>query len=179
MKTPSRQMPKYARPPRRWYMLPFAVAMAGALVYGLVHFIFSLPLLAVPLLAAGAALTFLGAKREKRRKDDLIAERDGESICQFARSFDRHRIDTWVVRAVYEQLQSHLGTQKPLPIRAADSLAHDLRVDDEDLDMVVAEEIFQRTGRSMKHTDRNPYFGKVRTVADLVHFVNEQPKAAR
>ena len=81
--------------------------------------------------------------------------------------------------AVYEQLQLHLGTQKPLPIRATDSLVHDVRIDDEGLDMVVAEEIFQRTGRSMEHTDRNPYFGKVRTVAALVHLVNEQPKAAR
>ena len=150
--------------------------MVGALVYCFALFILSLPLLAAPLLAVGAALIFFGAKQEKRRKDDLIAERDGESICQFARSFDRHRVDTWVIRAVYEQLQSHLGTQKPLPIRAADSLAHDLRVDDEDLDMDVAEKIFRRTGRSMKHTDQNPYFGKVRTVADLVYFVNEQPK---
>lgn len=171
-------MPKYARPPPPWSAWPFAVAMAGALVYGLVYFVFSLPLLAVPLLTIGAALTVFRVKRERRRKDNLIAERDGESICQFARSFDRHRVDTWVIRAVYEQLQLHLGTEKPLPIRAADSLAHDLRIDDEDLDMDLAGEIFQRTGRSIKHTDRNPYFGEVRTVADLVHFVNEQPKAS-
>ncbi|HVX90748.1 MAG TPA: hypothetical protein VHC20_03920, partial [Candidatus Paceibacterota bacterium] len=93
------------------------------------------------------------------------------------RSFERRRVDTWVIRAVYEQLQSHLGTEKPVPIRATDSLANDLLVDDEDLDMDIAEEILQRTGRSMKDTERNPYYGKVRTVADLVYFVNEQPKA--
>src|SRR5689334_16448601 len=101
-------MPKYVAPPRPWYAWPFAIAMAGALGYGLVYFVLSRPLLAVPLLAVGTALTLFGVKREKRRKHLLIAARDGESICQFARSFDRHRVDTWVIRAVYEQLQLYL-----------------------------------------------------------------------
>jgi hypothetical protein len=170
-------MPKYVQPPRRWYAWPLLAVMAGALLYSLGYFIVSQPLVAVPLLGVGIALGVRGAKRRKHRMHELLAERDGESICEFARSFERRRVDTWVIRAVYEQLQSHLGTEKPVPIRATDSLANDLLVDDEDLDMDIAEEILQRTGRSMKDTERNPYYGKVRTVADLVYFVNEQPKA--
>jgi hypothetical protein len=150
----------------------------GLLAYMLGSFVSSAPVLAPPLLAVGIALIAFMANRERLRLRRLIAGREGESICGFARSFDRRRVDTWVIRAVYEQLQSHLGTERPLPIRARDSLERDLRVDDEDLDAMVIEEIAQRTRRSMDQTDRNPNFGKVRTVADLVHFVNEQPKKA-
>lgn len=38
----------------------------------------------------------------------LAEERNGESICEFARSFDRRVADPWVIRAVYESLQPYL-----------------------------------------------------------------------
>ena len=62
-----------------------------------------------------------------------------------------------------------------IPIKAEDDLTDVLEIDDEDLDMDLLVEILQRTGRSMDDTLSNPYFGKVKTVADLVYFVNAQP----
>jgi len=41
--------------------------------------------------------------------------------------------------------------------------------------MGILVEILQRAGRSIDNTKNNPYFDKVRTVRDLVYFVNEQP----
>jgi hypothetical protein len=52
-----------------------------------------------------------------------------------------------------------------------------LPVDSEDLDIDLASEISQRTGRTMENSDSNPFYGKIKTVADLVHFFNAQPKA--
>jgi hypothetical protein len=48
----------------------------------------------------------------------------------------------------------------------------------EDIEMDIAVEISQRTGRSLTNTVANPYFAKVKTVEDLVLFFNAQPKAA-
>ncbi|MGC3980199.1 MAG: hypothetical protein QM808_02975 [Steroidobacteraceae bacterium] len=107
----------------------------------------------------------------------LAASRKGESICEFARSFDERSVDTWVVRAVYEQLQEHLGSKYQIPIRASDVFGQDLPIDSEDLDMDIASEIAQRTARSMDKMEANPLYGKVKTAADLVHFFNAQPKA--
>jgi hypothetical protein len=107
----------------------------------------------------------------------LVESRDGESICEFARSFERHRVDTWVVRAVYEQLQEYLGGIPSVPILAIDRLKYDLPIDMEDLEMDLIAEISQRTGRSLSNTTSNPYYEKVKTVEDLVLFFNAQPKA--
>ena len=54
-----------------------------------------------------------------------------------------------------------------------------LEIDDEDLDMDLVAEIGQRTGRSMENAEKNPYYGKVSTVEDLVLFFNLQPKIHR
>jgi hypothetical protein len=123
-------------------------------------------------------LTVVEIGRNRRRLKHLAKLRAGESICEFARSFERNNVDTWVIRAVYEQLQDYLGKNPVVPIRAADRLKEDLPIDAEDLEMDLAEEIAQRTGRSLKDTTANPYYGKIRTVEDLVLFFNSQPKAA-
>ncbi len=122
---------------------------------------------------------FLIARRKTRRDAEqlrcLAEERVGESICEFAREFDAREVDTWIIRAVYEQLQLHLNGLRPeFPLRASDRLKEDLRLDDDDLDMDIADEVGQRTGRSLNSLETNPYFGKVKTVRDLVMFFQAQ-----
>jgi hypothetical protein len=61
------------------------------------------------------------------------------------------------------------------PVRASDRLQKVLIDDPDDLDMAIAYEIAERTGRSLDAHEANPYFNKVVTVSDLVLFFNAQP----
>lgn len=96
-------------------------------------------------------------------------------MCQFARSINCRRVDTWVVRAVYEELQRSLPGTVPVPLRVTDQLQRDLQLDADDLDDLIVDTA-QRTSRSLAHTSANPLFGKVATVGDLVKFLNGQPR---
>jgi hypothetical protein len=108
---------------------------------------------------------------EKKRQLRVAAARRGESICTFARSFDCRRTDTWIVRAVWEEL----GNWCAFPLRREDRLADDLGIDSEDLDDL-AEVVAQRTGRTLEECEGNPWFGKVTTVGALVSFFEHQPR---
>lgn len=175
MRVPSRQMPKFVhRKAGPWAWLALAV-----LATGMVFAAWSEPKAALVVLTALSCALLLAAASTKREEDQLrrLAEtREGQSICEFARDFDARSIDTWIIRAVYEQLQSHLRCAHPaFPVRASDRLKQDLHLDDDDLDMDIASEIEQRSGRSLGRTGENPYFGKVETVRDLVLFFQSQP----
>jgi hypothetical protein len=113
--------------------------------------------------------------REKQRFRRLAVERASESICSFVRSLDYRRLDTGIIRCVYEQLQRHLGA--PVPLRASDRLDHDLHLDPEDLDDL-AEAIALQCRRSLDSVQRNPYYDRVTTVGDLIEFLCAQPNAA-
>jgi len=107
----------------------------------------------------------------------LASERTGESICEFARSFNTREVDTWVIRAVYEQLQEYLAPIQPaFPVRGSDRLVKGLLEDPDDLDLSLINEIAERTGRSLDNAENNPLFGKVLTVEDLVLFFNAQAR---
>jgi hypothetical protein len=114
---------------------------------------------------------------ERRRRRRLAMSRSGESICSFVDSFDCRHTDTWILRAVYEELSRYLAVEgHPMPIRADDQCFEgDLRIDREDLDDL-AVDVAARSRRSMDEADRNPYYGKVRTVRDLVGFFEHQPR---
>ena len=172
MRTPSRFIPKYTPPRMRWYGWVFGAVMAS----GLVALLITHPFGATAGIAGFAALTFLLNRRHSRLLASLSATREGESICQFARSFDCRKVDTWIIRAAYEELQSYLRKRGSLPIRATDHLERDLLIDDEELDWTIAPAIAARTGRSMERGDENPYFGRVTSVADLVMFFDQQPR---
>ena len=106
----------------------------------------------------------------------LAAGRTDESICTFVRSFDYRRTDPWVLRAVYEELSRQLVVDgRPLPIRADDRWDDDLKLDPDDFDEFVMD-IAHRAGRSMDDTERNPFYGRVKTVRDLVRFLEHQPR---
>ncbi|MDD5271834.1 MAG: hypothetical protein PHU14_03855 [Methylovulum sp.] len=170
MKKPSRFMPQYVRPRTR----PLAWAFLFVLGAGLLYLACSHP---VPMLLTAIGLSIFVAIERHRSLAKLRAlsdSRRGESICNFARQFDRHVVDPWIIRAVYEQLQNYISLEHKIPVRASDTFDA-LSINDEDLDMDLVLEISQRTGRSLEHLNRNPYYGKVRTVADLVFCFNAQP----
>jgi hypothetical protein len=101
----------------------------------------------------------------------LAASRPGESLCSFARGFDYRDTDTWIIRAVYEELQGYLKSEcADFPIRPGDRLEEDLKIDGDDLNFNLANQIAERTGRSLTDADKNSYYGKVKTVRDLVSF---------
>ena len=135
-----------------------------------------------PLVTAGGTITlvallFLELRSSHRYFQRLTNARVGESICTFARAAPRE-VDTWIVRAVYEQVQENLGSGKiHVPVRWEDNFSTDLKVAD-DLELVeLAEEISQRTGLSADGNEENPYYGKVHTVGDLVMYFHHQPRS--
>ena len=100
------------------------------------------------------------------------------AICQFARSFDTRAVDTWVIRAVHDTLQRELESDRPaFPTRASDHLEAILS-DPDDLDLSIVPEVARLSGRSLDDAARNPHYERVRSVADLVMFFNEQARAS-
>ncbi len=176
MRTPSRRMPPRLAPSRvgLWILL----AVLGAALLSFLWFA-STSVIAVVGLAC-AALWMLSHRELKSHRAQLAAmaaAREGESICQFAQSFDTRQVDTWAIRAVYETLQKELEPAHPaFPVRASDSLG-DLLADPDDLDLSVVPEVGRRAGRSLNNIESNPGHGAVKSVRDLVMLFNAQPKA--
>ena len=77
-------------------------------------------------------------RREKHRLQILVNAREGESICHFARSFDKRKTDTWIIRAVYQELQLFLKPCVAFPARASDSLSGDLGLHVDDVEDLLA-----------------------------------------
>jgi hypothetical protein len=154
----------------RWWGWP----ILAALLSGLAYWVYSQPYVLLFLLPFGLLVYFQLAS-EKRSLRRLAASRQGETICDFARSFDR-QIDTWIIRAVYEELTRFVAVEgRPLPVRREDRCEKDLKIDPEDLGDL-ADDIAYRARRSMDNSDKNPLYGKVKTVADMVNFFEHQPK---
>ncbi len=116
-------------------------------------------------------------KRQERYFQEILKDRNGESICQFARSFQKVQIDPWVIRAVYEELQEYVGGKNiSIPIRANDQLIDDLKIDHEDFDSEIVQDISTRCGRALDGYEQNVHYKNIYTVKDLVLFLNEQPR---
>jgi hypothetical protein len=153
--------------PARALALTFFAALVAAYGYGL----WSYPLVVGTVSAFVALAVARERRRTKRHLAALARQRAGETICEFTRSFDARQTDTSVIRAVYEQLQQQLRWAYPeFPLRATDRLVEDLRLDPDDIDMDLLSDVAGRTGRSIRTTKQNPYFGKVKTAHDLVGF---------
>lgn len=171
-KTASRFMPPAAvHPPLRWSARCFLAVMAVAFM----AVFWSHPVAVGGSLLALGSLVAVLSRREALRLAHMAQGRAGESICQFARSIDCRRVDTWVVRAVYEELQRSLSAAVAVPLRVTDHLQRDLRLDADDLDDLVAD-MAQRARRSLADTSANPLFGKVTMVGELVEFLQAQPR---
>jgi hypothetical protein len=170
MRKLSRNMPSAPTRP----LTPIGVGCLLAIAAGLVTLVYAFPGVLF-LFGALAVLTVVLTIVERRRLAELAATRPGESICSFARSFKWREVDTWVIRAVYEELQPYCRFGRgDFPLRPTDRLVEDIGVD-EDLDQV-AEDIAYRTGRSLSGFANNPLYGKVQTASDLVMFFVHQPK---
>jgi hypothetical protein len=119
-------------------------------------------------------LLALSVDYDRFRLRCLAQQRMGDSICTFARSFNRRVVDPWVVRATYEEF--HAYYDRLLPIRASDGIEEDLKMDWDDVDDLLADVAF-RAGRSLENLELNPLYGQVRNVGDLVLFLMYQPKS--
>ena len=113
---------------------------AGFVFYGWWDWRFLLLLLATSLTDYGVALAMGGEAvsraREKKHFARLLQTRSEASICHFARSIDCRHVDTWVVRAVYEELQACLAHHRArFPLRVTDRLGADLQIDGDELDL--------------------------------------------
>lgn len=176
MRIASRHMPKFTPRPIGRTACLFIAIFIGGFVYAVV----SSPAVAAVTLILLAGVCFYAYRTNSRHEEHLLglaAARQGQSICEFARDFARGSVDTWIIRAVHEQLQWQLKhVHSAFAVRASDRLKEDLQLDDDDLDMDVAVQVEQRTGRSLEHTRANPYYGKVKTVRELVLFFQSQPR---
>jgi hypothetical protein len=170
MQNYSRNMPPAPCQPTSSVGCVILLILSGGLLY-----LFPVHML---VLRVGYALIGVYATIKMRRHiARMAAGRDGESTCTFARSLDYRNIDTWIIRAVYEALQPHceFGGLR-FPLRASDRLEDDLGLDDELLNDLVVDVIVYRTGRLLVDADKNPFYGNVVTVRDLVMFFSHQPK---
>jgi hypothetical protein len=104
----------------------------------------------------------------EHRRQKIADARKEDSICSFARQLNCREIDTWIVRAVYEQLQDYFN----YPPRLEDHLD---TIDEGDLDDI-AIDIAKRIGRPLENVENNPYCGKVKTVKDMILFFTQQPR---
>ena len=113
---------------------------------------------------------------ENRRLRNLARTRSNESLCTFVRAFRRAERDPYILRATWDALEPHRrysgGT---FPLRPTDRFKTELRVLPEDLDYL-GEEVAKRAGRSLRETQRNPYYDRVHTVGDFVAFLVHQPR---
>jgi hypothetical protein len=118
-----------------------------------------------------AALYAVLVVRSQRHRSRVKAERRGESICDFAKALPARAHDTWVVRAVYEELSRN----REVALRPIDRLVDDLGFLSEELEDCLVE-IAHRARRSLSGFEQNPMFGRVATVADLVKLLELQPR---
>lgn len=178
MRLPSRFIPPRVIPRLGWMRSLVLVA----LLIGFVYFIYSSSQLGRYLTAA-IVCSFLGYawivnKRTNRQFELLARSRNGDSICEFAGSFDTRATDTWIIRAAHQELQAVLQSYvRDFPLRASDSLLVDLELDLDDVEELL-QDIAKRSSRSLAKTEENPYYERLNTVKDLVLFVNAQPKTS-
>lgn len=137
-------------------------------------------IVAFPWLSLGMAVLFGCGERishvlRKRKLDRMEHDREGESICQFARHFRQEpSFDPVVVRAVYEMTQATYARPN-FPIRPADRFKEEYGLILDDIDYL-AEDVAELAGRSLESAEWNPFYGKAATVADLVRFMQLQPQ---
>ena len=176
MRTPSRYMPTYNET-LTWKSRNIGYIIIAPFFLWLAYGIWDDPIVGVVLLGIIFIIFLFGyfSPYSTEFIDELYAERKNEDIGTFTRLLDYRNIDTWIIRAVYEEVNSELGYDKTLPIRPSDHLENDLKIDIEGLEFILTY-IFARVGISDKDIEKNPYFGKIETVGDIIHFCNTQPK---
>lgn len=174
MRVPSRRMPSVHEPSAA--VTHVVMALLFCISFVTIDLNPTFALFAVP---PAIAILFWRDCSEKRHHERLLAGRTSGDIGAFARSFPRREIDTWVIRAVWDEVQAALtyprNKQNFFPLLADDRLIEDLRIDSEELEWMVID-IARRSGRSLRDYETNPHYSQVRSVGDVVRFLNSQPK---
>jgi hypothetical protein len=177
MKKSSRSMPRYVAPQVGLFRTLFGLVLLVLLFVYLVFFAALVPFVFLTFIASAFVISVYKNRADRARLEKIAMLRSDQDIGTFAKSFDFRSVDTWVIRAVYEQLQNYLASFVPkFPISAEDRLKEDLCIDVDDFDL--GEEIEQRCGRLLEGSQTNPLYGKVYTVRDLVLYFNSQPSVA-
>lgn len=101
-----------------------------------------------------------------RHRRELLAERAGESICTFARSFPRRSVDTWVLRAVWSTF-----TDPEVALRADDRMW----IEGGDVDW---EQVASLAGRYLDRPEASQRLDDADTIADVVHLLDALPRRA-
>jgi hypothetical protein len=172
MRTPSRLMPPYeAVEPLSSRVIGYGFLLFITLYLG--YLLYTFPWITLSFFAF-IALASLFHDNDATHLRMLQSQRSGENIGTFAFSLPYRKIDTWIIRAVYEEINHELFVE--LPIRASDSLNQDLRLDDESLYWIM-ERVMRRVGISEEGMENNPYYNKITTVENLILFLNAQPKS--
>ncbi len=164
-------MPPIERKEAGWAGWVVVALFAGAVITFLVWATLEAPALTW-VFGPAAALYGLLMIRSHRYWRAIKQQRRAETICTFARALPARGRDTWIVRAVYEELSFDRGVS----VRPADRLERDLGFLPEDISICL-ERAAARVGRSAIATEKNPLFGRVSTVADAVAFLEFQPTA--
>jgi hypothetical protein len=150
-----------------WLLLILLVA-AAAICWSLYSTVAAIIFTAFAALITAGIVT---APFTRRRHEEKLAKLPPSTSCSYARSFDFRHTETLAMRAVFEELQPLVE----FPIRASHRLVEDLRLDGEDLNLDFAPIIAQRLRRTLDGSEKNPYYGRVHTVEDLVRFMEAQP----
>ncbi len=167
MNTPSRTMPRSPAPQKATLATWFALSgLLAFLAWGVAE---SQPLRWI--FSGTFTLLVVLTIAHRIRLKHIREERKEESICTFAWTLPAKSHDTWVVRAVYEEIVD----QGEAPNRPSDEVAKFWGIDGDDLDDV-AVRVARRAGRSMDEAEKNPLLGKVVTVADMISFIEHQPR---
>ncbi len=177
VRVPSRRMPTYEET-LTWRSKSIGYGILALLLLWLGYGIWQDPemvFVLVGIIAVIFAIGYFSSENTTEYFEALYRTREDEDIGTFARSLDYRNTDTWIIRAVYEELNSELPCDKTIPLHPSDNLKEDLKLDDEDLEFVL-ERIFARADISDEAIEKNPFYTKMETVADLVAFCDYQQK---
>jgi hypothetical protein len=133
----------------------------------------------VALLAVAWPLLLLGWFVLRRHHRHLLEQRPGENIGTLARAFDRRakRFDPWVVRATWDALVPYVTHGDwHVPLRPTDRLEEDLRIDPDDIEFGLIEEVAARSSHTLHNLESYPVSGGLETVGDFVRFITQQPR---
>jgi len=177
VRVPSRYMPSYEETltwKSQWIGYFIITIFVGSLGYAIWDDP-SIGLFFLSMIFLVSIVSLFGNDIEKQL-EEKAKERKNEDIGTFASSLDYRNIDTWIIRAVYEEIQSEIMWENQnFPIRATDNLKKDLLLEDDAFDSII-NCVIARVGISDKDWEKNPYYGKLETVEDMILFFNAQEK---
>lgn len=130
-------------------------------------------LIVIAIIFVGIIFTVANHLRIKK----LALSRGEPNICEYARSFDFRKVDTKIMREVWNEVQSALGTfnNTPFPIKADDLFNETYKFDADDLDDIYWA-VADKLGIDTENPQLNPYYNQVTSVRNLVLFLHHQSR---